>query len=173
MKTSLRDVAAGLIAVLAIGAALRRDGTSFGIAGAVLFFLGIAVYLATNRAFAMLSLSDAYFAAATEAQKSALIAAGQVAVEEGKNRVGIAMIDCAGVVASIGMLRSRAFGKATAILGIAGGVLLIAFEALVGLVPGLFQTALKLAIAGGLCTMAWYLLAGRKLLLLGKASPSA
>ena len=43
--------------------------------GTILFFLGIAVYVAGNRAFTMLSLGGQYARASTDAQKSLLIAA--------------------------------------------------------------------------------------------------
>jgi hypothetical protein len=44
----------------------------------------MAVYIASNRAFAMLSLSGQYASATTDAQSSLLNAAGQAMLAEGK-----------------------------------------------------------------------------------------
>jgi len=63
---------------LALYAALRQvNRTCITIATAPAF-VGIAVYLASNQAFSILPLSDRYAAATTDAQRSMLLAAGQV-----------------------------------------------------------------------------------------------
>jgi hypothetical protein len=62
-------------AFLAIYFALRREVEPWAAAGVILFFVGMAVYLSTNRAFAMLSLSGQYARAITDAQRTLL--AGQ------------------------------------------------------------------------------------------------
>lgn len=48
-------------------------------------FLGIGVFLATNRAFAMLDLSNQYAAATTDAQRLTLAAAGQAMLAVGES----------------------------------------------------------------------------------------
>ena len=47
-------------AFLAICFALKRENQPWAALGAILFFMGMAIYLAENRAFAMLSLSGQY-----------------------------------------------------------------------------------------------------------------
>ena len=68
--------------------------------GTILFFLGIAVYVAGNRAFTMLSLGGQYARASTDAQWSLLIAAGQAVLVEGQGRAGIPIIEFAYLVIS-------------------------------------------------------------------------
>jgi hypothetical protein len=54
--------------ILAVYSALRRSNEAFGALGAMVFFMDIAVYIASSRALPMLSLSRQYAAAATDAQ---------------------------------------------------------------------------------------------------------
>jgi hypothetical protein len=82
----LNIIGAALLAptFFAIYSALRRDNEAYGAFGTILFFVGVAVYLASNRAFSMLSLSGQYASATTDAQRSLLIAAGQAMLAEDK-----------------------------------------------------------------------------------------
>ena len=66
----------GLI-FLALYAALRQVNRSYMTLATALALLGIAVYLASNQAFSMLTLSHQYAVATTDAQRSMLLAAGQ------------------------------------------------------------------------------------------------
>jgi len=116
----------GLI-TLALYAALRRaDASSMAIATAF-GFVGIAVYFASNQAFSMLSLSDQYAAATTDAQRSAFLAAGQAvlainnpgATYQGTGiTISLLLVTLAGLIISIVMLRSRFFSRATATVGV-------------------------------------------------------
>jgi hypothetical protein len=63
---------------LALCVAFRRASPSAMTIAAALGFVGIAVYLASNQALTMLSLSNQYAAATTDTQRSLLLAAGQV-----------------------------------------------------------------------------------------------
>jgi hypothetical protein len=93
-----------------------------------LIFVGIAVFLATNTAFSMLSLSQEYAVATTEAEKSILLGVGQamLAVSKGTGLyTGMELVWFAGVIFSVIMLRSEAFSKATAWVGILGLGLLV------------------------------------------------
>src|ERR1051326_5407120 len=62
---------------LALYAALRRVSPSLMAIALTLGLIGIAAYLATNTAFSLLSLSDQYAAATTDAQRSVFEASGQ------------------------------------------------------------------------------------------------
>lgn len=79
--------------ILAIYAALRRGNKAYAAFGTILFFIGMAVYVASNRAFPMLSLSRQYARATTDAQRSLLIAVGQTLLAEGQSRAGILLIE--------------------------------------------------------------------------------
>jgi hypothetical protein len=153
--------------VLAIYSALRRDNEAYAAFGTILFFVAIAVYLANNRAFPMLSLSSQYASASTDAQRSLLVAAGQAVLAEGQSRAGILLIEFACLIISAVMLRGEVFSKATAYAGIVGNVLLMVVEIILAFVRTLPGLGMVIAAASGLSIMAWYLLAGRRLLQLG------
>jgi hypothetical protein len=129
--------------------------------------MGMAIYMADNRAFAMLSLSGPFARAATEAQRTLLGAAGQAMLVEGSNRVGLFLIDAAGLVLSAVMLRSKIFGKATAYVGVVGNGLMIVLEMILASAPGWSNVWLIVAMCGGVSIMAWYLLVGRRLFQMG------
>jgi len=166
----LNLIGAALLAptFLAIYSVLRRDNEAYGALGAILFFLGMAVYLAGSRAFPMLSLSGQYASATTDAQRSLLIAAGQTMLAEGQSRAGIPLIEFASLVISVIMLRGKVFGKATAYTGILGNVLLMVVEAVLTFIRTLPNLWMVIASGGGLLVMTWYLLVGRRLLQLGR-----
>jgi len=152
---------------LAMYFALRREHEPWAALGAILYFMGMAVYLASNRAFAMLSLSGQYASATTDAQRTLLTAAGQTMLVEGLSRAGIFLIDSAGVVLSAVMLRGKVFGRAAAYSGIAGNCLMIIFEILLAFAPGWFIARMYIAMCAGVFIMAWYLLVGWRLIQLG------
>jgi hypothetical protein len=129
----------------------------------IVSFLGIGVFLATNRAFPMLALSRQYAAATTDSQRAVLEAAGQSMLSVGQSHtpgtfLAFFFTELAGVLISIVMLSSHLFNKATAYLGIVGFGLLLTFEIFSSFVAGLTMMAMALAIFGGLLSMAWYIL---------------
>jgi hypothetical protein len=118
----------------------------------------------------MLSLSGQYASAGTDAQRSLFIAAGQAMLAEGQTRAGIPLIEFAGLVISVVMLRGKVFSKATAYAGILGNVLLIVVEIILALLRRMSDAGMLIAVVGGLSIMIWYLLVGRRLLRLGHLS---
>ena len=157
--------------IFASYAAVKRDHEAYGAFGAILFFVGLAVYLASSRAFPMLSLSGQYAGATTDAQRSLLIAAGQAMLAEGQNRAGLLLIEFSGLVISAVMLRGNVFSKGTAYAGILGNALLMAVEIILTFAQRLTDAGMVIAGAGGLSIMIWCLLVGRKLLQLGYGKP--
>jgi hypothetical protein len=121
----------------------------------------------------MLSLSGQYARAATDAQRSMLVAAGQTMLVEGLSRTGIFLIDTAGLVLSAVMLRSEIFGKTTAIAGVVGNGLMIVLEMILAFAPGWSTVWLIVAMGGGVSIMAWYILVGRRLFQMGAAAAEA
>ncbi len=71
----LTTVLMGLV-ILALYAALRRASQSYMAIALTLGLVATAVYFASNTAFEMLSLSNQYAAATTDAQRSVFLAAG-------------------------------------------------------------------------------------------------
>jgi len=163
---------------LALYAALKPSNKTWSLIATTFVFVGMAVYLATNTAFSMLSLSHQYAAATTEAEKSTVLAAGQamLAVSEGTGGqyAGMPLAWLAGLIFSVVMLRSKAFSKATAWVGILGLGLLLASIPFAGYTTTGPTTAVVSAIiavtyiGGGLLSLAWYILIGLGLLKLGQ-----
>lgn len=90
--------------------------------------LGIAAYFASNTAFEMLSLSNQYTAATTDAQRSQLLASGQtmLALYQGTAfNMYYVFNTVATLIISVVMLRSTLFSKVTASVGLVTGVLMI------------------------------------------------
>jgi hypothetical protein len=164
---------------LAIYAALKHTYKTWLLIATTMVFVGIAVFLSTNTAFSMLSLSQEYAAAATEAEKSILLAAGQamLAITRGTGQLyfGMQLVWLCGFIFSIITLRSDVFSKATAWVGMLGFGLLV-----IGIIGGGHYTstgsytAIQAAIiavqyvGGGLLSLAWYILVGLRLWKLGQ-----
>ena len=166
----LNIVGAALLAptAVAIYSALRRDHEAFTVFGTILFFLGLAVYLAGSRAFPMFALSRQYASATTDAQRSLLVAAGQAMLAEGQSRSGILHIEFACLVISAVMLRGTVFSKAAAYSGLMGNLLLMVVDVHLAFVPTLLSVWMPIAAGAGLSMMIWYVLVGRRLLQLGR-----
>jgi hypothetical protein len=146
----------------ALYAAHRRIHKAFGALAMIIAFIGLAVFLATNRAFPMLDLSGQYAAATTEAQQSLLAAAGQTMLAVGKSHtpgtfLGFLLSEVAGIVISIVMLRSKVFSQASAYVGILGFSLLLIFEVCSSFFPAL-RVSFIFAMGGGLLSLTWYVL---------------
>jgi hypothetical protein len=160
---------------LALYAALHRTNRSAMVVATASGLVGVAVILASNHAFSMLSLSERYAAATTEAQKAMFLAAGEAllaiyspgAIHQGTGYyAGYFLVILAGLIISIVMLQSRVFYKATAYVGIlANGLVLIDFlilalaPAVYGLstaTSALFRVAWMVLIAVGLFRLARY-----------------
>ena len=172
----LFDIAALALLILmflAVCIALRRVSASFMAIAMILSLTGIAVYLATETAFSMLSLSNQYAAATTDAQRALFEAAGQAMLAE---QVGAGtgtymaffLLSIAGLIIAMAMLRSALFSKVTAAVGIlANGFLLVYYI-------GLAFMSIPLAIGvpiywtSGLISLIWFILIGLRLFQLGK-----
>jgi hypothetical protein len=174
----LFDIAAVSLLVpmfLAVYIALRRASASFMAVATALYFVGIAAYLATETAFSMLSLSDQYAAATTDAQRSLFLAAGQAMLADqvgGGSGTGTYMafflMGVAGLIIATVMLRSNIFGKVTAAVGILANVIIVAYYiglAFVSIPPAI---GVLLFTAFGLIYLIWFILIGRRLLMLAQ-----
>ncbi len=154
--------------MLAIYIALRQASESLMAIGTVLFFVGIAVFFSTNTAFSLLTLSNAYASAATEAQKAMFLAAGQALYTMfyvNQFQVSYVIISMAWLMIAIVMLRSNIFSQVNAYSGIlagASGIGAVALEHIPGIGDNLlvlvsiyFSAIVFLAI--------WVFLTGRRL----------
>lgn len=146
---------------LSLYPALKKTSQSLMAIAVILNLTGTIAYLATNSAFSMLSLSNQYAAATTDGQRSILLAAGQAVLAIGQgtgSNMTFLLSSIAGLAVSIIMLRSKTFGKPTAIVGIVANVL------------GLPGSALGLTVwsINGLLMLVWIIMVGIRLLQLGK-----
>ncbi len=125
---------------VALFAALRRTNLWVMALAAVLALVAFTSYFASSRMFEMLALSRQYAAAATEADRAMLLAAGQsmlttylgvsggpavlpgVALQGTAFAVGYVLWTVAGALMSAVMLRDARFGRLMGWLGIIGNI---------------------------------------------------
>lgn len=132
---------------LALYAALKRVSGSWMLIALTLGLVGITAYFSSNTAFEMLSLSNGYAAAKSEAEKAIVLAAGQamLAIYKGTAFDVYYILNAAFLlIVSPIMLRSNIFSKGSAYWGMLSGVLMAVpstagtigpFFALASLVP--------------------------------------
>ena len=109
----------GLV-LLALYAALRRANQSLMAIALILGLVGIAAYFASTAALEMLSLSDQYAAATTDAQRYMFLAAGQamLAIWTGTAfDVGYILEGVSLLIIAVVMLRSTIFRKKNRLRG--------------------------------------------------------
>ena len=167
-------IAAALLlpTALALFGALRAAHEPWAALALLVSVVGAAVYFAGNTGFPMFALSRQYAAATTEAQRAAIVAAGQAMLALGESHtpgtfVAFLLLQSGALLNSGLMLRSEHFARATAVTGLLGGALLLTFEIVSDFIQALFAMSLFIAIAGGLLSLVWYVLVGRDLLRLG------
>jgi quercetin dioxygenase-like cupin family protein len=169
---------------LALYAALRRASKSYMAIATALGFLGIAVYFASNTALSMLSLSDQYAVATTEAQRTTYLGAGEAMLAINRfssagshpgsgGYLSLLLIAVAGMIISIVMLRSDLFNRATAYVGILASALDLVYCLVFAFVPTVDSELLALLFipAAGLLLMIWHIMVGWRLYRLGKETP--
>jgi hypothetical protein len=158
---------------LALYAAHRRVNKAYAALAAILFFIGTAIYIASNQALPILTLSGQYAAATTESQKALLVAAGQVMLAQAEDFtpgafMGFLFPSVGGIMMAVVMLRGGIFSRLTAWVGILGSGFLLIFTICATFVPASFDAVMILAMAGGLLTMAYYIGVAHRLFQLGQ-----
>lgn len=153
-----------ILAFLALYVALRRASESFMAIAMTLGLVGIATYFASNTAFNMLSLSNQYAAASTDAQRAMFLAAGQamLAIYQGTAfHMSYFLVSVAIIIISAVMLRSNIFSKVTAYAGILASI--IGFGLYVPLIGD------YIAIFSVVGLEIWYVLIAQRLFRLGQS----
>jgi hypothetical protein len=153
--------------ILALYLLLRRSSESLMLTAAALWLVSVALFIASNTGFEMLSLSNGYAAATSETEQATYLAAGQAMIasymEQGSAFVmGYLLASLAGLLVGIAMLRNRVFSRVAAWAVIVANVL----------GHGLFLPGIGvlLSIISVVVLIAWYLLIGWRLLRLPAAS---
>ncbi len=157
---------------LGLFAALKRTDRANAILSTSLAFVGVTLLLATPTALSMISLSQKYAAATTEASRTQFLAAGEAILAtdiwHGTGAImGGILVQSGAVLISVVMLRSSVFSRTIAYLGI-----LMHGLDLAHIVFGLFLPGtgiVLLAISGPLYPI-WFFLVGRRLLQLTSRS---
>jgi hypothetical protein len=156
---------------LALYIALRRDNESYMAIAAFFAFIGIAVFVSLRVAtLSMLPLSDQYAAAATDAQRSQFLAAGETLGSLGMptpQTMGFLFMAVAVLIISIVMLRSETFSKVTAYVGILVSVTTFADDISVVIAPSIADILMPIS---GVLWVIWWILISRRLLQLGYLS---
>ncbi len=152
--------------ILALYFALRRAAPSLMTMALALGLGGIGLFLAVNPTFSMLYLSDQYAMATLEAQRLALLAAGE-ALWANYNGTAFDLffvfIGIAYLIMGAVMLRSRIFNKATAYVGMVMGLmLLVPGSASLGTVGVVFSTGAILP------SLVWNVLIARRFWQMGR-----
>jgi hypothetical protein len=159
----------GLIFLALYGALGRANKVAMTVATASAL-VGVAVYLASNQAFAMLALSDQYAAASTEAMQTMFLSAGEALLaihNPGGIHLGLLLVALAGLIASVVMLQSRVFGKVTATVGLVANSLVLSYFVALPLAPAY---AFLLPAASAPFRLLWYILIARRLFQLGRGA---
>jgi hypothetical protein len=161
------------VAFLALCAALWQVNKNVALIALASGLVGITVSLASNISLSMLSLSQQYATAASDAQRIALLSAGQallaphdpLALLPGTGMyVSLLLIALAGMLFSLLLLPSN---RATAIVGLLASGCDLAYCLTIYFTPSL---RVLLMASGGLFYMIWHLLVARKLFQLSKQS---
>ncbi len=165
----LIDYALVCLMFLALYIPLRRTDASYMAIATVLGLIGAAVYFASNAAFSMLSLSNQYAVATTEAQRDTLLAAGEAILAIGYQGTGIytsfLLLAIAGLTISFVMLRNSGFSRTTAYVGILAGIFDLIYCVSLAVMPVM---GVLFVSGAGLLLMIWHILVGRNLCLLGQ-----
>ncbi len=131
----------------------------------ILALLGIGVFFATNNPVTMLSLSNQYAAATTDAQRLPILAAGQALLTNTNQRavggfnIALFLVSIAGMITSIVLLQSNTFSKTVAYTGIlAHGLSLADYlrQTLTSSIP----ISLMVIIPNALFIVIWFSLVG-------------
>lgn len=110
---------------VAMRAAHRRTRSISAALALLLSMLATGVYVSSNAGIPMLALAQQHAAATTDAQRWALVGAGEAALARGEDFtpgtfIALSPSGLAAIVVSVVMLRGRAFSRANAWAGIAG-----------------------------------------------------
>lgn len=164
---------------LALYMTLRKANPSLMVIALTFAILGIGVFLSTNNPSSILSLSNKYAAATTDAEASKLLAAGQAVLSNTNQRavggfnMGLFLVSVAGLMISSVMLQSNCFSRSIALVGILAHGLSLADYLRQALTSSAI-VALLVILPNALFLVIWYLMVGRRLYQFGASrKPSA
>jgi hypothetical protein len=116
------------IIYLALYTSLKKKNEGLMAIALLLGILGIAAYLASNKAFEMLSISNFYYSSVSETAKTAYLAAGQTLISSWQGTafdIYYVLNGFALIIISCVMFKSSIYNKKTAAIGLASGILMM------------------------------------------------
>ncbi|HEY6951507.1 MAG TPA: hypothetical protein VI758_03815 [Bacteroidota bacterium] len=145
---------------------------------AMMFFVGMAVYVSNNAAIPMMVLSGKHAAATTDAQRAIIVAAGEAILAAGEDFtpgsfVGLILGGLAMLGMSFVILRGDVFSKTTGWTGIVGFSFLSIFIVWATFIPVMYNVAyFVFGTIGGMLALAWFTLVGSQFLGLARKGRS-
>jgi hypothetical protein len=116
------------IIYLALYTSLKKKNEGLMVIALLLGILGIAAYLASNKAFEMLSIRNFYYSSVSETAKTAYLAAGQTLISSWQGTafdIYYVLNGFALIIISCVMFKSSIYNKKTAAIGLASGILMM------------------------------------------------
>ena len=162
---------------LALLDALRPSAPGLAMLGVGFVAVGTAVFVASNAALPMLALAGHWSGAAAPA-RPALEAAAEALLARGAHGSagafpGFFLSTAGTLIITLGMLRQAALSRRTGIIGAVGAGLLLVYTVVYTFSAGDAAVVMALAMPGGLLIIAWYALAGGRLLALAREANGA
>lgn len=153
----------------ALFAVHRKSSLPYAAIALVIAFIGTTVFISTNTALPMLELSNKYFAAGDETQRTLIAAAGESLIVRGEHGslgvfIGFTLSTLSSILMSFVMLNGKVFKKVVSYFGIIGNISLLTYILLVTFVPSIESMAVAIAAPGGLAALVWLLMIGIKLI---------
>ena len=150
--------------------AVRGNSFALTALSTALAFVGVTLILSTPSVLSLIHLGNQYAAATTEARRTLLLAAGEAVMSADMwhstgAMIGGLLLQLAGVLISVAMLKTRVFSKLTGYLGIVTHGLDLAHILIGVFVPA--AGVILLVLAGPLY-LVWFPLVGRRLYQLGR-----
>ena len=162
-----------VLVYLALYVVLRKANEGRMAIAMTFALLGIGIFFATNNPFSMLSLSDQYGAATTDAQRSTILAAGQAVLANTNQRavggfnIALFLVSVAGLIVSSVMFQNNSFSRTTAYVGILAHGLSLA-DYLRQALTSSVTIALLVILPSALFVVIWFALVGWRLYQLGR-----
>lgn len=147
----------------------RKTSLPYAAIVLIIAFIGTTVFVSTNTALPILELSNKYFAAGDETQRTIIAAAGESLIARGEHGspgvfIGFTLSTLSSILMSFVMLNGKVFKKIVAYFGIIGNISLLTYILLVTFVPSIGSIAAAIAAPGGLAALVWLFMIGIKLL---------
>lgn len=179
----LANVALVGLMLLSLYLALQHVQSRTTLIALALGFLGVAVYLSSNTAFSILSLSNQYALSTSETQRALLLPAATALLALNRfsspgafpgsgGYVSMFLIAIAGLIFSATLLKNPQFGRWTAFTGIIANSLDLMYCLAFPFSPNAVYESLAMFFipAAGFFLMAWHILVGMRLIHIARMS---